>query len=95
MKQEPGRQQPGISGLQAGEDVNDSHIPSNYSFPRQRASHFLACCKCSHFKVGETVFYCEHRKTEFPTMCVEYAPAQREEPRSLLRWVYNLVTNHE
>lgn len=22
MKQEPGRQQPGISGLQAGEDVN-------------------------------------------------------------------------
>lgn len=40
---------------------------------------------------GETVFYCENRKTEFPTMCVEYAPAHVEEPRSLLRWIYNLV----
>ena len=26
MKQEPGRQQPGISGLQAGEDVNDQSL---------------------------------------------------------------------
>ena len=41
--------------------------------------------------VGETVFYCENRKTEFPALCIEYAPAQHEEPRSLLRWIYNLV----
>ena len=26
MKQEPGRQQPGISGLQAGEDVNGTNV---------------------------------------------------------------------
>ena len=26
MKQEPGRQQPGISGLQAGEDVKEAEI---------------------------------------------------------------------
>lgn len=75
--------------------MNNNNIPSNYSFPRQRSSHFLACCKCVHFKTNETVFYCENRKAEFPAMCAEYAPVQLEEPRSLLRWVYNLVTNHE
>lgn len=72
--------------------MNDDNIPRNCSFPRQRASHYLACSRCKHFMVGETVFYCDHRKTEFPDMCVEYEPEHTEEPGSLLRWIYRMIS---
>ena len=70
-----------------------THTPyeTSCSFPRQRSSHHLACSRCQHFAVGETVFYCENRHSEFPGMCVEYAPNQTEQPGSLMRWIWNGV----